>query len=134
MATFYHPDFADGGPDMLRARAATAGRIRLRVLGSYTAGANFATVSGATLGYVSLSGSDFTSSGSAGATRQNTLAGKTINLTAGDDGVGLHYAITDETDSKVLFVGPGTSDVTPLVSGGTLTSPSFVFASYPQPT
>jgi hypothetical protein len=132
MATFFDIDFADGGPDMLRARAATAGRLRLRALGSYSAGDSFATVSGATLGYAALSASDITSSGAVGATRQHTLAGKTITLSAGDDGAGLHYAITDETASKVLFVGPGAADVTPLDSGGTLTSPSFVFASNPQ--
>lgn len=133
MATFYHPDFADGSVDMLRTRSGTSGRIRLRALGSYTAGASYATVASATLGYVNLSSSDFTSAGSAGATRQHTLASKVITLAAGDDGVGLHYAITDETDSKVLFVGPGTSNTTPLESGGTLTSPSFVFASHLQP-
>lgn len=132
MAMFYHPDFADGGVDMLRTRAATSGRLRWRALGSYTAGASYATVGGATLGFVNLSPSDFTSAGAAGATRQHTLASKVITLSAGDDGAGLHYAITDETDSKVLFVGPGASNVTPLESGGTLTTPAFVFASYPQ--
>lgn len=134
MPPYYHPDYADGGADMVRARAATTNRIRLRALGSYTLGASFSTVSAATISApLYLAPSDITSSGASGATRQQTLASKALTLSAGDDGAGMHWAITDETDSKVLLVAPGSSDVSPLVPGGQLTSPSFVFASHLQP-
>ena len=133
MASWYHPDFADGSADMLRARAATTGRIRLRILGSYTLGASYATVAAASIGIVSLVPGDITSAGAAGSTRQHTVAGKAVPLTGADDGAGMHWAITDETDSKVLVAGSGTPSMTPIAAGGTMTSPSFVLASHQQP-
>ena len=130
MPAFFHPDYAAGGPEMVRTRAGTAGRIRLRVLGSYSSGANYSAVSAATIGFTTLAASDITVSVATAPPYEHTLASKTVTLTSGDDGAGMHWAITDETDSKVLLVAPGTPNETPLESGGVLTSPSGFFSRH----
>jgi hypothetical protein len=125
---YRHPDFADGSADMLRTRAATANRIRLRALSAYTAGASHSTVVSNTLGVVSLTAADITSREGAGGVREHVLAAKSITLSAAHSSATVYWAITDEADSKVLLAASGTADASSLASGGKLNSPSFVFA------
>ena len=119
---------------MLRARAASAGRLRYRLLGSYANGQSYATVVAATAGFATLTPTDIQSTGVLGATRVHTILSKSLTLTAGEDGAGMYMAITDETDSKVLLAWPATSNITPLAVDGTVTVPAFNFANTLQPT
>lgn len=131
---WYSPEFADGGTDMLRARAATSGRLRLRALRSYVAGASFADVSAATIGRVAVSATDITDSGAPGAPRDHTIGTKSVVLESDDAGTTLCWAITDETDSKVLLAGLASvpADKLPLRAGGTLLVAASVIARHLQ--
>lgn len=126
------PQF-DGGPDALRTRAATTGRIKAHLISGYTVGDSYATVVAASLGNVNLAPGDIVSAGASGATRVTTIASKAITLSAGHAGTTLHYAVVDSTTSEVLNVSTATSDVTPVVSGGVWTSGT-VLLNQTQPT
>lgn len=131
---WYSPEFADGGTDMLRARAATSGRLRLRALRSYVAGASFADVSAATLGRVAVSPTDITDSGAPGAPRDHVIAAKSVALESDDPGTTLRWAITDETESQVLLAGLASvpEEQRPLRAGGALVMPASVIARHLQ--
>ena len=121
---YFSPEYAAGGPDLLRTRAATSGRIRLRALRSYTAGASFADVAAATIGIVSVTPGDITDTPNpvTGVTLRTTMGAKSIPLSADDTGTTLRWAITDETSSLVLLAGAASvpPENLPLRSGGSL--------------
>lgn len=60
MAKFKSAAYLDGGPDLLRTRAATTGRLQVHLLSSYSAGQNYATCLGNSLGSVNLVPGDIT--------------------------------------------------------------------------
>lgn len=133
---YFSPDYAAGGPDMLRTRAATSGRIRLRALRSYTAGATFADVSAATIGIVSVTPGDITDTPNpaTGVTLRTTLGAKTLPVTVDDPGTTLRWAITDETASVVLLAGAASvpPEDLPLRSGGSLVLPASEISRHVQ--
>ena len=133
MAEFAGTTLFDGGSDVLRTRAATAGRIKAHLISGYTLGDSYATVVAASLGSANLAAADIVSAGASGSSRVTTIASKAITLSAGHAATTLHYAVVDSTSSEVLAVTPATSDVTPVVSGGVWTSGP-VTLTQPQPT
>lgn len=82
MPKYAHAELLDGGSDVLRARAATADRVKLHVLKTYAAGDSFATATGNSCGSISLVAGDIVQSGADGAARTTTFAAKNITLTA----------------------------------------------------
>ena len=72
----------DGGSDLLRTRAATAGRIKMHVIKAYAAADSYATAVGTnSCGTVDMVTADFVQSTSA-ANRITTIPAKAIALTA----------------------------------------------------
>jgi hypothetical protein len=134
MAKFHGVAFSDGGPDLLRARAATANRILFHVLKAYTLGDSYATVLGNSVGSVACVTGDFVSTGASGATRVTTLAGKTVTLSAGTGASpDMHVALLDSVSSEVHVVNDETGNPV-MVAAGVVTVPAFPILNYPQPT
>lgn len=132
---YQYPDYADGGADGLRTRAATANRISLRALSAYTLGADYAAIVAATIGRVSLVAADITSQPGADGARDQVLDAKTLALTVDASGDALWWAITDDNTSRPQLAAPGSvaPEDRPLKAGGSLVGPAFVFASHKQP-
>lgn len=134
MAKFKGTAYLDGGPDLLRARAATASRIQLHLVSAYTAGQSYATVLGNSLGNANYSASDIVSAGASGASRVTTFAGKSITLTGSASGTpDLHVAVLDTVSSEVHFVTDESSNPASVATGGTAVVPSFT-DTQTQPT
>jgi hypothetical protein len=133
---YQYPDYADGGADGLRSRAASTNRIGLRALSAYTPGADYAAIVAATIGRVSLVPGDITSQPGASGARDQVLVAKTVPISVDAPGDALWWAITDDIASRPQLVGPGSvaPEDRPLEAGGSLVGPSFVFASHKQPT
>ena len=116
----------DGGTDLIRTLAATAGRVKMHVIKAYTAGDSYSTVvTTNSCGSFDMVPGDFVQSGAAGAARVTTVAAKAISLTANSGASpDLAIAIVDSTGSAVLFVTDETSNQV-LTSGGTFNVPSW---------
>lgn len=125
----------DGGTDLIRTRAGTAGRIKMHVIKAYSAGDAYATVvTTNSCAVVDMATADYVQSGAAGAARTTTIAAKngvsvTANSGAGPD---LHIAHVDSVSSEVLYVTDETSNQV-LTSGNTVNIPSHTYA-VGQPT
>jgi serine phosphatase RsbU (regulator of sigma subunit) len=123
MPTFTGTAFADGGPDLLRTRAATAARIQQWLLPDYTPGASYAALSAALVAGANMVAGNFVSSGSSGADRVLTIAAKTMAIVsdvAAADFATLHVALVDTVSSEVLLVGPTDTDApSDMLTGGT---------------
>lgn len=134
MAKFKGVTYMDGGPDLLRSRAATAGRIVLHLLSTYSAGDSYATCAGNSLGSVALVPGDIVSSGSSGASRVTTFASKAITLTGSASGTpNLHYAVLDSVSSEVHLATDENTNPASVSSGGTATNAAFT-DTIAQPT
>lgn len=133
MAKFAGTAFLDGGSDLLRTRAGTAGRIKQHVIKAYSAGDSYATVTGNSCGSVDMAAADYVQSGASGAARVTTVAAKTITLTANSgSGPDTHIATVDSTTSEVLYVTDETNNQQ-LYSGNTFNCPSYTY-QISQPT
>lgn len=138
MPTFRGVAMMDGGSDLLRTRAATAGRIVCHIISAYAAADSYATVVAATLGSTAMVAGDFVSSGASGASRVLTIGAKTVTLTSTFSGseAALHIAIVDTVSSEVHIARPITSITNadpPFASGGTVSLPAWT-DTLPQPT
>lgn len=134
MAKFYGVSYLDGGPDLMRTRAATAGRIRLHLVSTYTLGDSYATVVANSLGYDDLTAGDIVSSGASGATRTTTYSYGTFTLSASASGTpNLHFALVDTVSSEVHLVTDENTNPSSVAGGGTVNAGSVV-DSKPQPT
>ncbi len=133
MAKFHGVALLDGGPDLLRTRAATANRIQYHVLKAYAMADSYATVLGNSVGSVACVPGDFVSTGASGATRVTTVAGKGVTLT-GATGAGpdVHVALLDSVTNEVHVVNDETNNA-PMVASGVFTGPAFPI-NYTQPT
>jgi len=123
LAKYAHADVLDGGLNAIKNNA-----IRMLLIKAYTAGDNYATVTGNAICTVTVASADFTLSGADGAARVCTIGAKTGTASAGS-GVGpdLHIAFTDNV-SKVLFVTNETSDQV-VTTGNTVNFPSLTYTS-----
>lgn len=122
----------DGGTDVLRTLAATAGRVKMHVVKAYSTGDSYATVAGNSCGSFDMAAADF-AQGANGSGRRTTVAGKTITLTANSGATpDLHIAIVDSAGSVVLFVTDETSNQV-LTSGNTFAVPAWTIDAG-QPT
>ncbi len=118
MAKFHGVAFMDGGPDLLRARAATAGRLQYHVLRAYSLGDSYATVLSNSVGGVACVAGDFVSTGASGATRTTTVASKSVTLSAGTGASpDVHVAVLDTVTSEVLLVNDESTNVVMVASG-----------------
>lgn len=133
MPKFASATLLDGGPDVIRTRAATANRIKQFVLKAYAAGDSYDTVTGNKCGEVAMTAADFTTAGAAGSPRVTTVAAKSISLTA-DSGTGpdVHIALVDTTTSEVVYVTDETNNQQ-LYNGNTFTCPAYTY-TVGQPT
>jgi hypothetical protein len=127
MAKYAHADVLDGGLNAIKSNA-----IRMLLLKAYTAGDNYATVTGNAICTVTMTGTDFTLSGADNAPRVCTVAAKSGTASANSGATpNLHIAFTDNV-SKVLWVTDETSDQV-VTSGNTVNFRSLTYTSN-QPT
>lgn len=123
MAKFKSAAYLDGGPDLLRTRAGTSGRLQTHLLSAYSAGDSYSTCSAASLGSVNLSTGDITTANGSSSSRVTTIASKTITLTGSASGTpDLHLAVLDTVSSEVHWVTPDNTDPASVASGGTVTT------------
>lgn len=139
MPTFHGQTFGAGGPDLLRTRAATAGRIQVWLLPGYTLGASYATLNAAKACAVSLVAADITTAPGSGSSTVTTIAAKAGALSATVLAASLptlHQAIVDTVSSEVHLVGPvpaptdtvtGTTAAGDLVSGSAYTTSAMTY-------
>lgn len=134
MAKWASASLLDGGSDLLRTLAGTAGRIKQHVIKAYSAGDSYATVvTTNSCGSVDMVAGDFVQSGGAGAARTTTIGAKAITLGANSGAApNLHIALVDSVSSAVLLVTDETSDQV-LTSGNTFNAPAWTY-SVGQPT
>lgn len=122
----------DAPYDVIRAAAATVGRVKLHVLKAYTAGDSYATVIGNSCGSFDMVAADFVASTS-GVHRRQTVAAKAVTLSASSGaGPNLHIAIVDSVNNVVWDVTDETTDQV-LTSPGTFNVPSW-YHDFDQPT
>lgn len=129
MAKWANATLQDGGSDLLRTLAATAGRIKMHVIRAYVAGDSYATVvTTNSCGSVDMVAADFVQSGAAGATRTTTIAAKSIaSLVAGSGAVpDLHIALVDSVNSTVLLVTDETTNQV-LTAGNAFNIPAWAY-------
>jgi hypothetical protein len=135
MAKWANALILDGGTDLIRTRAGTAGRIKMHVIKAYAAGDSYATVvTTNSCGSVDMVPGDYVQSGAAGAARTTTVAAKNgVNVTANSGAApDLHIAHVDSVSSEVLYVTDETSNQV-LTSGNTMNIGSHTYA-VGQPT
>lgn len=130
MATHKSQQYWDGGPDLLRAQAATTNRLQVHVLAAYTAGDSYSTVLGNSLGSASLVPGDITTadgSGGDAGKRVTTVASKAVTLTGSASGTpDLHLAILDTVGLVVHLATPDGTNPASVSSGGTVTTGAMV--------
>jgi hypothetical protein len=80
---------------------------------------------------VTMATGDFTMAAYATTGRQCTVGAKTA-VTVDNSGTFAHVAFVDVTNSKLLYVTTGTSQV--LTAGNTVDFPSFAICKVPQPS
>jgi hypothetical protein len=134
MAKWASASLLDGGSDLIRALAATAGRIKMHVIKAYAAGDSYATVTGNSCGSVDMAAGDYVQSGAAGAARTTTIAAKNAVPVTANSGAtpNLHIAHVDSTGGAVLYVTDETSDQV-LTLGNIMNIPSHTY-NVGQPT
>jgi hypothetical protein len=127
MAKFAHADVLDGGLNAIK-NAAT----KMLLISGYTAGDNYATVTGNKLAEVTIASGDFTLSSSGSNRLLTSASGKSANASAGASaGSNLHIAFTDGA-AKVLWVTDETTDQA-ITSGNPVDFPQLTYTSN-QPT
>lgn len=130
MAKWASASLLDGGSDLLRTLAATAGRIKQHVIKAYTLGDSYSTVvSTNSCGSVDMVAGDFVQSGAAGASRTTTIGAKSITSLSAGSGAGpdLHIALVDSVSSAVLLVTDETTNQV-LTAGNGFNIPSWTYA------
>lgn len=124
MAKFQGIALLDGGPDLLRTRAATAGRVLYHLLKAYAVGDSYATCIGNSLGSVAMTAGDIVSAGASGAARVTTIGAKSITLSVSSGASpDLHVALLDSVSNEVLDVTNETTDQV-VAAGGTFNVPA----------
>jgi hypothetical protein len=107
---------------------------KIALISAYSANDSYATVTANILAEATMSSSDFTLAGAAGAARTcTTAAGKQdAAANAGGGGANMHIAFLNTNGSEVLWVTDETSDQT-ITINNPITFPSLVYTSN-QPT
>lgn len=126
MAKFKGVSYLDGGPDLIRTRAATPSRIKLHLLSAYASNDSYATCLTRSIGNADIVPGNVVSTGASGADRITTFASKSIVLTAAQSGTpDLHYAVLDSVSSEVHLVVDESSNPTSMEVAGIATSAAF---------
>lgn len=127
MSKYAHADVLDGGLNAIKNNA-----IRMLLLKAYSAGDNYATVTGNAICTVTVASSDFALSGADNAPRVLTTTAKSGTASSSSGATpNLHVAFTDNV-GKVLWVTDETSDQV-VTSGNPVSFPSLTYTSS-QPT
>lgn len=107
---------------------------KIALISTYAANDSYATVTSNLLAEATMTSSDFTLAGAAGAARTiTTAAGKQdAAANAGGGGAPMHIAFLNTTGAEVLWVTDETSDQT-ITINNPITFPSLVYTSN-QPT
>lgn len=107
---------------------------KIALISTYAANDSYATVTSNLLAEATMTSSDFTLAGAAGAARTcTTAAGKQDSAAnAGGGGANMHIAFLNTNGSEVLWVTDETSDQT-ITINNPITFPSLVYTSN-QPT
>lgn len=134
MAKWANASVLDGGSDLIRTLAGSAGRVKMHVIKAYSLGDSYATVTANSCAVVDMATADYVQSGAAGASRVTTVAAKNAVPVTANSGAtpNLHIAHVDSTGSAVLYVTDETSDQV-LTAGNTVNIPSHTYA-VAQPT
>ena len=134
MAKFKGVTYCDGGADLLRTRAATAGRIVVHLVSTYAAGDAYSTVVANSLGSVALTAGSIVSSGASGASRVDTFSFGSFTLTGSASGTpNLHFVVADSVSNEVHWATDESTNIASVASGGTVNAGSFT-ATQQQPT
>lgn len=145
MPTFHGQTFGAGGPDLLRTRAATAGRIQVWLLPSYSLGASYAALNAAKAAAANLAAADITTAPGGGSSTVTTIAAKAATLSAtvlAASLTTLHQAVVDTVSSEVHLVAAvpaptdtstGTTAAGDLLSGSAYTTAALTY-TLPLPT
>lgn len=122
MAKYAHPDVLDNGLNTIKNACNS-----MVALVSYTAGATYATVTGAgnILASVAMNSADFTN-GSNGSNRTLTTASGKSDPSADNTGAASHIAFLDTAGSRVLWVTEETSGQT-ITTGNPVNFPSLTY-------
>ncbi|MBK8810761.1 MAG: hypothetical protein IPN69_08535 [Acidobacteria bacterium] len=134
MAKWTSQSVMDGGSDLIRTLAGTAGRVKMHAIKAYSASDSYSTVvTTNSCGSVDLAAGDIVQSGAAGAARVSTFAAKSIALTANSGASpDTHIAVVDSVGSAVLLVTDETNNQQ-MFSGNTLAVPAWTW-TLNQPT
>ena len=128
MAKWVNSLVQDNGLNQIKNNA-----IRMLLIDDYTLGDSYATVVGNIVASATMTGTDFTLAGAAGAARTLTTAsGKSATASATTTGANdLHFAFTNNVDT-VYWVTDETSNQI-VTTGNTVNFPQLVYTSN-QPT
>lgn len=130
MAKWVHADVLDFGIDRIKTDANAQWLIK-----AYTAGDNYATVSGNMCAEASMASGDYTIASSGSNRTLTTASGKTDSSANASSGAtpDLHIAFVDTVNSKVLWVTDETSDQV-ITAGNPVNFPNALVYTSNQPT
>jgi len=132
MAKFMNTDLMDFGLDRIRAKRAAGNTITLRLITAYTQGDAYATVDGNSILSIPLEVGDLALGNQGTLGRQVQIAAKSGTASgssqAADD---LHFAVLDDTESKVLAATDETTDQV-ITAGNQVHVPAHAY-KYSQP-
>lgn len=127
MAKYNHPEVLDNGLALIRTNTQ-----RIALIGNYAAGDTYATVTGAIIAAAATTAADFTlaDQGTLGRKVTSTAKAPVASATSlvTDN---LHFALLDDTNSRVLAVTDETSNQI-VTTGNTVNIPALVF-NFNQP-
>lgn len=127
MAKYNHPDVLDNGLALIKTNTQ-----RVALISNYASGDAYATVTGRIIAAAATTASDFTLADQGTLGRKVTSTAKAPVATATslvtDD---LHFALLDDTNSRVLAVTDETSNQI-VTTGNTVNIPALVF-NFNQP-
>lgn len=127
MSKYHHPDVLDNGPALIKTSTE-----RVALIKAYAVGDSYATVTGNIVAAAATTSTDFTLADQGTLGRKVTSTAKAPTATAAslvtDD---LHFALLDDTNSKVLSVTDETSNQVVTI-GNTVNIPALTF-NFNQP-
>jgi hypothetical protein len=127
MSKYLHPDVLDNGLALIKTNAQQVALIK-----NYTVNDSYATVTGNIVAAAATTSTDFTLADQDTLGRKVTSTAKAPTATAASiEGDNLHFALLDDTNSKVLAVTDETTDQVVTV-GNTVNIPALTF-NFNQP-
>ncbi|MCK9622783.1 MAG: hypothetical protein M0R47_19885 [Methylobacter sp.] len=127
MSKYHHPDVLDNGLSRIKTNTQ-----RVALIKNYTAGDSYATVTGNIVAAAATTSTDFTLADQGTLGRKVTSTAKAPTATTASLVTdNLHFALLDDTNSKVLTVTDETTDQV-VTTGNTVSIPALTF-NFNQP-